>query len=475
MNGFWLLGIYFVIMMAITIVFARRNTDREEFLVGNRNAGVWSSALSIAATWIWAPALFVSAERAYLTGLPGLFWFLVPNVLCLVFFIPFAKRIRRQMPDGVTLSGYMDRVYSRRVKNVYLVQLGSIALLSTTVQLLAGGKILSSITGAPFWVMAFVLGLIAYSYSQLGGIRASIITDAAQMIIMIVVCVALVPWVMKVSGSTTLFQGLGGIEGSYWSLWDANGIEVFLGFGLVTAIGLAAGPFGDQSFWQRVFSVKEGGIGPAFRLGAASFALVPLSMGILGFMAAGAGFQTQDVSVVNLEFIAATLPAWVTWPFVFLLVSGLLSTVDSNLCAIASLSEDMAGRFDIRISKASMLVLIVAAAALANLPGMTILKLFLIYGVVRASSLLATILTLSGVRLDEAGVFYGVIASAAVGLPVFAYGTLLESNAFKVAGGLAAALLSGVVAMAVTRWKEYEARQKAIRGQPHLAGDPPKH
>src|SRR5690606_36123211 len=277
------------IMMAVTIVFARRNTDREEFLVGNRDVGVWSSALSIAATWIWAPALFVSAERAYSTGLPGLFWFLVPNVLCLVFFIPFAKRIRSQMPDGVTLSGYMSRVYSRRVKNVYLVQLVSIALLSTTVQLLAGGKILSSITGAPFWVMALVLGVIAYSYSQLGGIRASIITDAAQMIIMIVVCVALVPWVMKMSGSTTLFQGLGGIEGSHWSLWDANGIEVFLGFGLVTAIGLAAGPFGDQSFWQRVFSVKEGGIGPAFRLGAASFALVPLSMGILGFMAAGAG------------------------------------------------------------------------------------------------------------------------------------------------------------------------------------------
>ncbi len=81
--------------------------------------GTFQSAMSIAATWIWAPALFVSAEKAYINGVVGVFWFLVPNILCLLIFIPYALKIREQMPKGYTLAGYMEYKYSKRVGNVY--------------------------------------------------------------------------------------------------------------------------------------------------------------------------------------------------------------------------------------------------------------------------------------------------------------------------------------------------------------------
>ena len=35
---------------------------------------------SIAASWIWAPALFVSVQLAYEKGIAGIFWFTIPNV-----------------------------------------------------------------------------------------------------------------------------------------------------------------------------------------------------------------------------------------------------------------------------------------------------------------------------------------------------------------------------------------------------------
>lgn len=84
MNGIMVLVVYAVLMIVATIVFAKRDKDSDSFYVGNRNMGTISSAMSIAATWIWAPALFTSAEKAYLNGVPGLFWFLVPNILCLL-------------------------------------------------------------------------------------------------------------------------------------------------------------------------------------------------------------------------------------------------------------------------------------------------------------------------------------------------------------------------------------------------------
>ena len=53
------------LLFALTWLFSRRyRTSKEEFLVAGRRLGRWESAFSVAATWIWAPALFVAAQKA---------------------------------------------------------------------------------------------------------------------------------------------------------------------------------------------------------------------------------------------------------------------------------------------------------------------------------------------------------------------------------------------------------------------------
>ena len=181
---------YAVIMILATVLFTKKEKSISRFCVGDRNSGWFMTALSIAATWIWAPALFTSTENAFTKGFAGLFWFLVPNVACLILFVPFAKKIRREMPEGITLSGYMaDKYKSKAVRNTYLFQLGALSILSTAVQLLAGSKILSMLTGIPFWAMTIIMAAIAFSYSQFSGIKASMLTDAIQMIFMLIVSI----------------------------------------------------------------------------------------------------------------------------------------------------------------------------------------------------------------------------------------------------------------------------------------------
>ena len=295
------LAAYAVIMIAATVLMTNKEKSVERFCVGNRNTGWFISALSIAATWIWAPALFTSTENAYTKGFAGLFWFLVPNVLCLIFFIPFARRIRKEMPEGITLSGYMHQKYqSESVKNIYLFQLGALSALSTGVQLLAGSKILSMLTGIPFWIMTVIMAVIAYSYSQFSGIKASILTDSIQMVFMLIASVCFAVFGIKNGGGLqNMFAGIGGYTGECSSLFSAKGIEIFLGFGLPTTVGLISGPFGDQCFWQRAFCVKKNRIGRAFFVGAILFGMVPLSMGILGFVGAGMGYTAIDTGVIN--------------------------------------------------------------------------------------------------------------------------------------------------------------------------------
>ena len=452
MNGLVILAIYAVIMIAATLIFTKKEKNVERFCVGNRRENWIMSALSIAATWIWAPALFVSTEKAYTNGFVGLFWFLAPNVLCLIIFIPFAKKIRAEMPEGITLSGYMrDKYQSDGVKRVYLFQLIGLSVLSTGVQLLAGSKVLSAATGLPFEIVTALLAVIALSYSVISGIKASMLTDAIQMVFMLVASISFLIVAVRSVGGEGIAAGINGISGTYTSFWSKEGIDVFLSFGLPTAVGLLSGPFGDQSFWQRVFAVKKSRIGHAFLLGAILFGVVPFSMGILGFAGAGIGYQAQDLGVINFELIKALMPAWAVLPFLYMIISGLLSTVDSNLCAVSSLVTDISGGRVLKKTKWAMVALLTVGIAIANIPGLTVTHLFLFYGTLRSSTLLPTILTLKGVKFTPKGIQYGVVTALAVGLPIFAYGTVLNSGPYKTLGSLATVLLGGIVGMMVTK------------------------
>ncbi len=455
MNDTWMVLLaYAVVMFGATVLMTKKEDSVERFCVGGRNAGWAVSALSIAATWIWAPALFISAESAYTRGFAGLFWFLVPNVLCLVLFIPFAKRIRKEMPEGITLSGYMYEKYrSRSVKDVYLFQMGTLSVLSTGVQLLAGSRILSMLTGIPFAFMTVIMAAVAFSYSQFSGIRASILTDAVQMVFMLAASTGFMAFGVKNGGGLeTLLTGLGGAAGDAACLFSERGREIFLGFGLPTTIGLISGPFGDQCFWQRAFCVRKDRIGRAFLAGALLFGIVPLSMGILGFIGAGMGYTAVDTGVINFELISTLFPAWAVIPFLFMIISGLLSTIDSNLCAVSSLTTDIFQENTMGKTKFSMILLLAAGIAVANIPGLTVTHLFLMYGTLRASTLLPTILTLKDIRMAPQGIVAGVISAMVIGLPVFGYGNIKGFAGYKTAGSLLTVILSGVVALAVT-WK----------------------
>ena len=71
MTGIIVLIIYALIMVGATILMTNKERNMERFCVGDRNIGWFVSALSIAATWIWAPALFTSTENAYTKGFAG--------------------------------------------------------------------------------------------------------------------------------------------------------------------------------------------------------------------------------------------------------------------------------------------------------------------------------------------------------------------------------------------------------------------
>lgn len=471
--GLFLIFLYFASMIGIVLMLRQRKQTKSEYLVAGHSASWIATAFSMAATWVWAPSMFTAAEEAYKHGFAGVFWFVVPNVLTLILFAFFANQMRSLRPNGWTFSDYIREKYSKRTHTAYLVESFGLQICSMAVQLLAGAAIFHKITGLPFLQTTLLLAAVPLAYTFFTGIRSSIATDFVKMSFIVVVLLLGLPIMLNNTPANCLFDGLGGITGGFRSLGGANGLNIFLTFGLPTTIGLLSGTFGDQMFWQRAFAVRQDKVKQTMVLAAFIFAVVPISLSMFGFFAAGAGLDVADTQLVNVAAVINFTPRWFLYLFFLLILSGLISTVDSILCAVSSVAgHDVMERIkssrgfprlietgfgkwlfggELRIARLTMVLTLLVAIAVANIPGMTITYLFLFYGTLRSSVMLPTIFAIKGYRMSEKGLFWGIIASLVIGLPLFAVGKLGGNVALIVSGSLLTILLSGIMATVVDR------------------------
>ena len=458
-QGMALIVGFFAVMSIIVFCLRKRQQTKAEFLAAGHAAPWVLTAFSMAATWVWAPSMFTAAEKAYTQGFAGVFWFVVPNVLTLILFAFFAKRMRQLRPEGWTFSDYIREKYSNRAHNMFLTESFGLQICSLAVQLLAGATIFHKVTGLPFVLTTIILAAIPLLYSLTNGIRGSIATDFVKMSFIAIVLLLGLPIISSNVGVGTLLAGLGGINGTHAHLFDATGIAVMLSFGLPTTIGLLSGTFGDQMFWQRVFSVKQHAVKKTMISAAFIFAIVPISLACFGFFAAGAKLDIADTQLVNVGAVINFCPRWFLYLFFLLILSGLISTVDSILCAVSSVAgHDIVQRLkaktgrdykELTIARIGMVMVAILAIAVANIPGMTITYLFLFYGTLRSSVMLPTIFAIKGRKMTERGIFYGILASLIIGLPIFAIGNLNGNVPMIVAGSLLTIGLSGVISRTI--------------------------
>ena len=489
---YMLLLVFGLVMLAATYLFAwwQNRTSVENFLVGERKVGWFFGGSSIAASWIWAPAVFVSTLFAYQHGLAGLFWFTIPNMAALAIFAVLAPRIREKMPYGYTLPQFIRfKLEDDRVHKLYLFPFFFYQLMSITVQLYAGGNVLALLLGIPVYqatavVTIAILGAIPLIYTLVSGFESSIITDFLQLALIIVALLILIPWAVASAGIESVKAGLAGLKGS------VNVLDPSIAFslGIVTSIGLIAGAVSDQQYWQRGFAIKKGDLRKAFIFGALAFGLVPILLGFLGFIGADPTFaatvpQGVDPSLIGVVVVSRLMPLWTVFLFVIMLLCALSSTLDSGMNAAASLyatdvmkytkeEHDLMLRFEkgeplsdkeklikhlldlrrLKGSRATMVWLTIfgflVALAVIYIPHFALQQLWWVFNTVAACVMVPTILSLYWERLSARGVFWGVLIAFFIGLPMFVYSNIVDKPVWIVSSALFVVLVTLVFCLA---------------------------
>ncbi len=452
--GFIFLATFWVLAFLAIKFWNKGSVEKcSVFLLSNRNLRFFPGAVSVAAAWIWAPALFVASQKAYEQGVAGLFWFVFPNSLALILFAFLAKRMRKIFKNGFTLPEYMQVRFGDKFRSLYVIAIFIIQIYSVILQVTAALLLLNILTGIDKNILILILGTIILSLSVIAGFRSSLAADSIKATFIFLVGVIFIPWALHDSGgAVNILNGISGATGNFGSIFDRN---IILAFGIPISISLLSGVVIDQQQWQRAFAIKEESVKKSFVLGAVLFSFVPILLGLLGFAAAGSGIEvgSTQTQLAGVMLIKNYLPQVGLYFFAFMILSGLIAAGMAALSAVGSIgaidifrsiSKNMPDKKVIFFSRITMIVTLLLGVGIALIPKIQIVYLVLLIGAFRGSLMMPTIFSLFWKRMSANLSFVGIILGMLVGIPLFIYGSIKNIALITSLGSLIPIIISTV-------------------------------
>ena len=427
----------YLICYAIVIGFLvwlreyKQKSTLDSFLLADRKVGGAFGSMSIAASWIWAPAIFISSQTGYRWGLSGLLWFIVPNMLALVIFAPFASKVRSTLPLGYSYIEYLRKGHPSFLWTQLSLQL-IMQIVIFAIQLVAGAELLAELTGASYAWMVIGMALTPLSYTFFSGLRTSIFTDALQYM------------VIAVSAVSLLFFFPFNVSRIDLRTFHPLDPTLLYEFGISSALGLLVAIFADHQQWQRAFAIQEGQLSKTFYKAATMHGLVTTSLGLLGCLIFTHGFSPQRIDLVGVEFVSIYYPPFFVSLFVIMSMCALISTLDSALCAFSSLAMKECSDRPASLSQGRIYMAILTTSGIAVALGRpTLITLWFVASTIRLSSFLPTVVSIVGKNRPTKAYTVAIVSSLVCGGSIFATGVLLKDNPLRTVGMILTFAISG--------------------------------
>jgi len=457
-------------LLAFTVVGAiasTRATDSvEDYLLAGRDVHPWLAGLSAVATNNSGFMFVGLLGYAYSSGLEAVSFQVAWLAGDFGAWVVAQRRVRARSGSlrVASLPGLLATRDDGAVDRGILVAGGVLTFTFLSVyaaaQLNAGSLALHSLLGWPMEAGAVVGAVIVLLYSVAGGIRASIWTDVAQSLVMLVAMLALVAVAWSHAGSPlAVLDALREIDPGLTRPWPSASRFGWAAFLFAFVLG-GFGAVGQPHIVVRTMAVRSvEDIAPMRRVYFAWF--VPFSvLSVLAGLYARVILPDLASSTVGSvgelalpELSRAILPEFAVGLVLAGLFAATLSTADSQVLACsAAITQDVwpRHRSSRRASKLATLAVCALALGVAQSANESVFRLVLIAWSVLATTLGPVLLVrLFGGRLSS-GVGLAMMAAALVTTTAW-YAAGLSGELYEVLPGSLSAALVWLVARAWRR------------------------
>ncbi|MEM9079648.1 MAG: sodium/solute symporter [Verrucomicrobiota bacterium] len=346
-------GVYLAAMVGLSVWLARRQKDAEDYYVGGRNLSWWMVGVSIVATqssaisFVSVPAFVAMREGGGLSWLQ--YELAVPLAMLFLLLVMIPKlRERRLVSVYEFLRERFGKGTGKTLAGVFLVSRG----MATAVGVYATGLVMAPMLGWPLWGAILLIGVTAVIYDTIGGLRAVVVSDVIQMVLIVGGVLLGIGLALGEVGGWS--EAWGALESERrvaadwsWGIGETDGVP-FWAF-LIGGFFLYSSYYGtDQSQVQRLLgtkSVEESQkavlLGGSLRLpltllyvglGVALAALIQESEGFRGAMVG----EKADVLVPT--FILQFVPIGLKGLLLAAIVAAAMSSLDSALNSLSAVT-----------------------------------------------------------------------------------------------------------------------------------------
>lgn len=325
---------YFLILVGITLWAMRfSQKDTADYFLAGRNVGWFMIGASIFASNIGAEHVVGLAGTGANSGMPMAHYELHAWIVLLLgwVFLPFYMR-----SAVFTMPEFLEKRFSPRARwFLSIFSLVSYVMTKVAVNLYAGGIVTSSLLGVDFWTGAIGVLVLTGIYTILGGMRAVVLTETFQTIILILgAAFVTILGLQKVGGWGTLTELVGD---THFNMWRPSSDPDFPWTGLVFG-GAIVGTWywcTDQYIVQRTLSAKnltEGRRGAIF---GAFLKITPVFIFLMPGIICYALAQQGKITLNNPnEAFTVIMQNLLPAGFRGLVAAGLLAALMSSLASI---------------------------------------------------------------------------------------------------------------------------------------------
>jgi sodium/proline symporter len=193
----WIFFLYLAVLLLIGVATRRTTRGMSGFLLGDRQVGPWTTALSYEATAYSGWLMLGFPGRAFSRGLAAI-WVGIACVLGdALNWLGVSRRLREQTAQlgALTIPEYLERRFDRPGGTAVRATASLAILIFMTIylwsQCVAGGKLLAAVLAMDYRLATAVTALVIVVYTFQGGYRALVWTDCVQATMAVVALLVL--------------------------------------------------------------------------------------------------------------------------------------------------------------------------------------------------------------------------------------------------------------------------------------------
>ncbi|MCL6269447.1 sodium/proline symporter PutP [Sansalvadorimonas sp. 2012CJ34-2] len=336
-------GLYFIVMLVLGIVAWRRTATSEDYFLGGRSLGPWTTALSAGASDMSGWLLLGLPGYAFASGVEA-FW-LAGGILLGTWlnWQLVATRLRvfsQAAGNALTLPEYFSNRFQdegRALQSISAAFILLFFLFYTSAGLVAGGKLFETAFGLDYRIAVIVGAISVISYTLFGGFLAVCWTDLVQGLMMAAALVV-VPLVV-ISDNGGLMEVWSSLEAHNPALLnpftDKDGFPLDT-LVILSLVGWGLGYFGQPHILSRfkgIRSEKDMPVARNIAVGWSAICLVAaLLVGLAGLVhTLNSGATVNDPEGIFMLLVNSIFHPVVAGILLAAILAAVMSTADSQL------------------------------------------------------------------------------------------------------------------------------------------------